>query len=163
MSLARIYTIPFTSTVTNAGGNTDLWEVLPADDHPVRIRAIMLGQTSEVGDAAEESVDISVIRMTATITSGSGTAGAPECPDSNALAPSFTSETNGATVATTTGATDILYRFAWNLRASPFEVYFDEDLKTPPKALQGEGLFVRLNSTVADDITFVGTLVVEEV
>lgn len=160
MSFGRIFTIPFTSTVTNAGGNTDLWEVLPADDFPVRIRAIILGQTSEVADAAEESLDISVIRMTATVTSGSGTAGAPECPESNAITPNFTSETNGATVATTTGATDILYRYAWNLRSSPFEIWYDVDFA--PKARQGEGLFVRLNSTVADDVTFVGTLVVEE-
>jgi hypothetical protein len=160
VSYGRFFTIPFSSLVTNAGGNTDLWEVLPGDDHPIRLRGIYLGQTTEVADAAEEMLDISVIRMTATITSGSGTAGAPECPDSNALAPSFTSETNGATVATTTGSTDIVYRFAWNVRSSPFEMWFDVDMA--PKAIQGEGLFVRLNSTVADDLTFVGTLVVEE-
>lgn len=162
MSFGRIFTIPFTATVTNAGGNADLWEILPADDHPVRIRGIILGQTSEVGDTAEEAIDISVIRMTATVTSGNGTAGAPECPESNAIAPNFASETFGATVATTTGATDILYRYAWNLRSSPFEIWYPDDNQFCPIARQTEALLVRMNSTVADDITFVGTLVVEE-
>jgi hypothetical protein len=160
MSFGQIFTIPFTSSVLNAGGNADLWELLPGDDHPVMIRAILLGQTTEVTDAAEEILDLSVLRMTATITSGNGTAGVPECPRSNALAPSFTSETNGSTVATTTGSTDILFRYAWNVRSSPFEVWYDTDFA--PRAGQTEGLFVRLNSTVADDLTFVGTLVVEE-
>lgn len=160
MSFGRIFTIPWTATVANAGGNADLWEVLPGDDHPVRIRGIILGQTSEVADAAEESVAISVVRLTATVTSGGGTAGAPECPESNAITPSFTSETNGATVATTTGNTDIIYRYAWNIRSSPYEIRYEVD--EMPRAGQGEGLFVRLDSTVADDLVFVGTLVVEE-
>lgn len=161
MPAGRLFTIPFTSTVTTAGGNADLWEVVAAAGAPIRIRGIMLGETSEVGDAAEEIIDISVIRMTATVTSGNGTAGAPESVENNALAPSFASETNGATVATTSGSTDIIERFAWNLRNSPFEHWYP-DVDFAPKCQGSQGLFVRMNSTVADDITFVGTLWVEE-
>jgi hypothetical protein len=51
--MGRVYVIPWTGTVTNAGGNTDLWEILPADDQPVSILMIRLGLTSEVKDAEE--------------------------------------------------------------------------------------------------------------
>lgn len=158
----RIYTIPFTATVTNSGGNTDLWEILPADDLPVKIRGFRLGQTSELGDTAEESLRITVRRMRATVTSGSGgSAGAPEQVDLSNQAPSFTSETNNTTVATTSGDSEIIEELAWNIRNSPFEVWYP-DPDFAPKAVQGEGLFIRCESTVTDDIVFAGTLWVEE-
>lgn len=158
----RIFTVPWTGTVTNAGGNTDLWEVTPADDLPCKIRGIRFGQTSETGDSAEENLRISVIRMTATVTSGSGgSAGAPEQVDLSGQAPSFSSETNNTTVATTSGDTEIIEEMAWNERATPFEVWYP-DPDFAPKAVQGQALLVRLQDTVADNITFAGTLWVEE-
>jgi hypothetical protein len=158
----RIYTVPWTGTVANAGGNADLWEVLPADDLPCKIRGVRLGQTSEVGDAAEEILSISVVRLRATVTSGSGgSAGAPEQVDLANQAPGFAVEVNNTTVATTDGDTEILEYLAWNERASPFEVWYP-DPDFAPRAVQGEALLIRLNSTVADDITFAGTLWVEE-
>ncbi|MET8987765.1 hypothetical protein ABZW49_20150 [Nonomuraea wenchangensis] len=160
--MSDIYTVPFTATVTASGGNADLWEVLPADDLPCKIRGIRLGQTSEVGDAQEEGLRISIIRMRATITSGSGgSAGAPENIAKSNQAPSFTSETNNATVATTTGDTEIVEELSWNVRNSPFEIWYP-DPAFAPKAIQGEGLFVRMQTTPADDFTFAGTLWVEE-
>lgn len=157
-----IFTIPFTATVTNSGGNADLWEVLPGDDLPVKIRGIRLGQTSEVGDTAEEGLRISIIRMRATITGGSGgSAGAPEDVARSNQAQGFTCETNNATVATTSGDTEIVEELSWNVRNSPFEIWYP-DPDFAPKAIQGEGLFVRLQTTPADDFTFAGTLWVEE-
>ena len=70
--MGRIYAVPFNGTLTNAGGNSDLLEVLPADDKPVKLRGFTLGQTSELGDAAEESLRITVQRFAATVTGGSG-------------------------------------------------------------------------------------------
>jgi hypothetical protein len=158
----RIYTVPWTGTVTNAGGNTDLWEILPGDDLPCKIRGFRLGQTSEVGDSAEESLRISIIRMTATVTSGSGgSAGAPEQVDLAAQTPGFASETNNTTVATTSGDTEIIEETGWNERATPFEVWYP-DPDFAPRAIQGQALLIRLQSTVADDITFAGTLWIEE-
>jgi hypothetical protein len=157
-----IFTVPYTATVTNAGGNTDLWEILPAANLPCKIRGVRLGQTSELGDVAEESLDISIIRMTATVTSGSGgSADAPENVELSGQAPGFTGETNNTTVATTSGDTEIIERFAWNIRNSPFEIWYP-DPAFSPKAINGQALLVRCNSTVTDDITFIGTLWVEE-
>lgn len=160
--MGDIYTIPFTAAVTNAGGNADLWEVTPADDLPCKIRGIRLGQTSEVGDTAEEGLRISIIRMTATVTSGSGgTAGAPENVAKSGQTPGFSSETNNTTVATTSGDTEIVEDLSWNVRNSPYEIWYPDD-RFAPKGIQGQALLVRMQSTPADDFTFAGTLWVEE-
>jgi hypothetical protein len=161
--MGRIYTVPFAAgTVTNAGGNADLWELTPADDKPIRLRGFILGQTSEVADAAEEVLNISVIHLAATVTSGNGSAVTPVPVDTGVnVAAGFTAEINGATVATTSGTATTVYEFAWNVRSSPYEVWFPDD-RFCPMARQAAALVIRLTSTVVDDITFTGTAIVEE-
>ncbi|KKN23175.1 hypothetical protein LCGC14_0907620 [marine sediment metagenome] len=160
--MGRIYMVPFTATVTAAGGDTDLWELTAADDKPILLRGFSLGQISEVKDAEEEGLRITVKRLLATFTSGSGgVAGVPESPDSAQAAQGFASETNNATVATTSGATDILDEVGWNNRNTPFERWYP-DREFCPKVKQGEGLVIRLETTLADDMTFVGNAWIEE-
>jgi hypothetical protein len=160
--MGRIYTVPFAGqTVTNAGGNADLWEFLPGDDKPIRLRGFCFGQVSEVADAAEEAVEIQIIRMAATVTGSNGSAVTPVPMDSADVAAGFTAEVNGATVATTSGASTIVASFPWNLRASPTEIWAPGP-EFSVKAKQGEGLFIRLITTVADDITFGGVAYIEE-
>jgi hypothetical protein len=159
--MGLIYYVPFAATVTNAGGNNDLWIIEPADDKPATIRGIILGQTSEVADAAEEAINISIIHMAATVTNGNGTSTTPLPAKHGKTAAGFTSEVNGATVATTSGTATTKIEFAWNLRSSPYDLWFpDKDFA--PDCRQGEALIVRMNTTLADDISFAGTLIVEE-
>jgi hypothetical protein len=75
--MGRIYTVPYTGTLTNAGGNADLFELTPGDDKPIHLRGLILGQTSEVADAAEEAISVSVIHLAATVTSSNGTTVTP--------------------------------------------------------------------------------------
>jgi len=159
--MSRIYSVPFTGTVTNSGGNADLWIFLPADDKPIKLRGLRFGQVSEVGDTAEEGLQISIVHMTATVTDGNGTSVTPVKMDSADSAAGFTSEVNGSTVATTSGTTTIMDYIPWNIRNSPYETWFP-DPAFAPKAKQGEALIVRLDTTVADDITFAGTAWIEE-
>jgi len=161
--MGRIYTVPFVSgTVTNAGGNADLWEITPADDKPIHIVGIRLGQTSEVADAAEEGVNIDIIHLGATVTSGNGTGVTPVPVDPGVnVAAGFAAEINGTTVATTSGTATTIESIAWNIRNSPCEIWYP-DIRFAPTARQASALVVRLNTTVADDITFAGTLWVEE-
>lgn len=161
--MGRIYTVPFASgTVTNAGGNADLWELTPADDKPIHIVGIRLGQTSEVADAAEEAVNISIIHLGATVTSGNGSAVTPVPVDVQvAAAAGFAAEINGATVATSSGTSTVVEELCWNLRNSPMEIWYP-DPRFAPTARQATALVIRLNTTVADDITFAGTVWVEE-
>jgi len=160
--MSRIYAVPYTGTLTNSGGNADLIEILPADDKPTRLLGWIIGQSSELGDAAEESPRISIIRMAATVTSGSGGSSVTPVPiDSADTAYGGTCECNNATVATTSGASTVFAEMAWNERLSPWEFWFPERERAPI-AKQGEGLFVRCQDTVADDITINMTFFIEE-
>lgn len=159
--MGRKYSIPFNGTYTNAGGNTDLIEIAPADDKPIKLKGFTISQTSEIGDAAEEGIRITVQRLPATFTSGSGgstpIAGPPDSADNACGA---TLEANNTTVATTSGTAVTLLDIGWNERNSPFDYWFPDGWE--PKVKQGEGLVIRGETTVADDITFSITAFIEE-
>lgn len=160
--MGRIYSVTFQGTITNAGGDQDLLEILPADDKPVKLRGFTLSNISEVGDSAEEGLRISVLRMTATVTSGSGGSTPTPVPmDSADAAAGFAAETNNTTVATTSGSTLGVAEYGWNIRNSPCEIWFPDD-RFSPKAKQGEALLVRLQTTPADDFTGQFTFWLEE-
>ena len=160
-----LFAVPWTGTITNAGGNTDLWEIVPGDDQPVEIVGMRLGQTSELGDTAEEALRLTIRRFRATVTSGSGgsTATPEDVRRANQAPVAMTSpvEVNNTTVATTSGDNEVLDEIAWNIRNSPYEIWFPiPELR--PRAVQTEALIIRCESTAADDITFNGTLWVVE-
>lgn len=160
--MGRIYSISYQGTVTNAGGDSDLLELLPADDKPVKLRGLLLSQSSEVGDAAEEGLRISILRMTATVTSGSGGSAVTPAPmDSADAAAGAAAECNNTTVATTSGSTVTVAEIAWNIRNSPYEMWFPDE-RFAPKAKQGEALLVRMQTTPADDFSGCFTFWVEE-
>lgn len=159
--MSRMYAVPYTGTLTNAGGNADLFELLPATQKPIYLRGFVLAQTTEVQDAAEEVLQLSVIRMTATVTSSNGTSVTPVPLNAVDAAAGFTAEANGATVATTSGTATTIEEFGWNMRLSPFERWYPDE-RFCPSARNAEGLFLRNNSTVADDVTIAITAFVEE-
>lgn len=160
--MSRIYTCVYSGTITNAGGDTDLLEVLPASNKPIKLRGFSLAQTSEVGDSAEEGLRISVIRLPATVTSGSGGSSVTPRPmDSANTAAGATCEVNNTTTATTTGSAITLCDFAWNIRNSPYDFWFP-DAQYAPKAKNGEALIVRQQTTAADDYSGVFTFWIEE-
>jgi hypothetical protein len=160
--MGRIYAITHQGTITNAGGDVDLLELLPADDKPVKLRGFSLAQISEVGDAAEEGLRISVMRLPATVTSGSGGSTPTPVPvDSADAAAGVAAETGNATVATTSGTAVTLAEFGWNIRNSPYDFWWPDE-RFCPKAKQGEGLVVRQQTTAADDYTGCFTFWVEE-
>lgn len=162
--MGRIYRVPFTGTLTNAGGDSDLVSLLPADDKPIRLVGWLLGQTSELGDSAEESLRLTLRHMTATVTIGTG--GSAVTPVANRagvldyVAAAFTARANDTTVATSSGNNVIQEELAWNIRSSPWERWIPEELR--PFAAQGEVLIVRMEDTPIDDITAAYTFFVEE-
>lgn len=160
--MGRMYSVVFQGTVTNAGGDQDLIEIAPADDKPIKLRGFSLSNISEVGDSAEEGLRISVLRMTATVTSGSGgSAPTPSPMDSADAACGAAIEVNNTTVATTSGSTLQLDELGWNIRNSPYEHWYPDD-RFCPKAKGTEYLFVRLQTTPADDFTGQFTFWIEE-
>lgn len=163
--MAKLYRVPYTGTVTNSGGDSDLLSIQPADDKPCKLVGWIIGQSSEVGDAQEENLRITLRHMTATVTIGSG--GSSVTPVANRpgtneiVAAGFTARCNDTTVSTTSGTSTVMEELGWNLRSSPWERWIPEELR--PVTIQGEVLIVRLESTLADDATFEMTFFVEEV
>jgi hypothetical protein len=160
--MARFYTVSFTGTLTAAGTDADLFNLLAADDKPIRLRALILSQSSEVGDAAEENLRITIQRFPATVTNGSGgSAVTPQTLDSADAAAGFTARCNDTTVATTSGTAVKLEEFAWNERATPMERWWPDE-RFAFTGRQTEALIVRCESTAADDLTIEITAYVEE-
>lgn len=162
--MGRFYSIPFAGTLTAAGTDVDLLSLQPADDRPVRLRGILFGQTSEIGDAMEEGVRITVRRMTATFTVGSGgavVAAAAPLASSDEPVWGFVARANDTTVSTTSGTNQILCEIPWNIRNSPYDFWFPDE-RFCPLARQTEALVVRLETTVADDVVAALTFFVEE-
>ncbi len=163
--MSRIYAVTFNGTVTNAGGDTDLISIQPADDKPCRIRGFIISQTSEVGDTAEEGLRVTIKRLTATVTvvspDANVTAAAP-IDDSGGTTWGFTARTNDTTVMTSSGTTQVLLDMYWNERNSPYDFWFP-DIDFCPKGKQTEALTLRIETTAADDLTVSGTMYVEEI
>lgn len=163
--MPREYKVSATMTVTAAGGNTDLCQLNPADDKPVRLVGFRLGNTTEVGDTAEEGLELQLMHMTATVTDGAGTGSTAitpvPVPRVGTGAAGFTARVNSPTVATSTGTTTIVEYIGWINRLSPLEIFYT-DTKWAQEAIQGETLILRMNSTLADDMTMQITVFVEE-
>lgn len=160
--MGRIYTVPYNGTLANASGDIDLLSIQPADDKPCRLLGWSLGQTSETGDAAEENIRLSVRHMTATVTIGSGGSSVTPQPPRPGfdVAAGFTARCNDGTVATSSGNNVIVDELGWNIRSSPWIHHIDE--RRIPRAVQGEAIIVRLESTLADDVSGQLTFYVEE-
>lgn len=161
--MPRIYRVPYTGTLTAAGGDSDLFEITPADDKPCHLVGLILAQTSEVGDTAEENLRITLRHMNATVTSGSGGSSVTPVktdPDVD-VAAGFTAEANNTTVATTSGTSTIAEEFGWNERNTPVERTWEVD-RGALTARQGSVILVRSETTPGDDLTITITALVAE-
>lgn len=153
-----VYTVSFSEqTIAAASGDYDLFELVPADDRPIELVALFLGNKSEVGDAQDEMLSINII--TDYTSSSNGTSTTPRPLDSRDGAAGFTAEVLGATVATT-GTPITTHADTFNVRAG-CQLIFPEIMRT--KADQGDtAIYIRLTSAVADDLTLSGTAYVRE-
>ena len=153
---SRVYSVSFTATAVTAA--VDLFELTPADDKPIEIIGIFLGQSSDVGDAASESLPFRVIRGHTTSGSGGGTA-TPRPLDRSGPAAGFTCETNNTTAASAGTAVD-LWADVWNIQAG-YPLWLPDGCGL--EASQGDTtLVVRLGAAPADSITVSATLVIKE-
>lgn len=137
----------------------DVFELVPADDKPIRILALNLHQVTDVGDAAEEIISVYWVRGNSTSGSGGGATPTPvPCNPSDAAA-GFTVETTNTTAAS--GGTPVNGpRHGWNVRA-PLERPY-----TPDEAFecsQGQSrVCLRMAAAPTDSITIGGAVLVEE-
>jgi hypothetical protein len=152
----RLYAVSFTAVAVTAA--QDLFEIAPADDKPVYLHALYLAQTTELGDAAEEVLRVSVIRGHATSGSAGSTATArPMQPSDTAFG--GVAEVNNTTIASTGTAVE-LHVDGWNVRV-PYQLVWTPE--TRPFCTQAQTtIVVRLMAAPADSVTVSGTLLVEE-
>lgn len=160
----RAYAVAFENqTIANASGDYDLFSIVPAADKVVAIEGLYLsnvGGTADAGDAQEELLRLQFIRMTATVTITGGTSFTPVPLGTNDAAAGLTAKTIHATVATTTGSSSTLHADGWNVRV-PY-VWLPPPEHRLFVSVSTSAFLVRLNSTVADDISASGTLIVRE-
>jgi hypothetical protein len=157
--VGRIYAIPFDATAVTVA--VDLWEIVPADDKPVRLHSFYIGQTTELLDAADEKIEIEITRGGTGITTGSGgSTPTPQPVTSSAeTAAGFTAETLNTTQATFTSGVS-MFRDVWNvLQGYQYRPTPEERIGV---AQTNGGLTIRLGAAPADSITIAGTLFVEE-
>jgi hypothetical protein len=153
-----IYTVSFAaSSFTSANGDYDFFELTPADDRPIEIVAIFIGNKSEIGDAQEEFVEWSVVTDNAT--TGNGTSTTPRPLDPRDAAAGFAAEAVGSTVAST-GTEIFLHQDTFNIRAG-LQCVFPPEMR--PKVDQADVMLcIRMEQGLADDASIAGTVYVRE-
>lgn len=160
----RIYTCPFHGQNLPATNALDWFEVTPATNKPIRLVRLKLAQygTADFGDAQDEGLGITIYRVPATATSGSGGSAAANGQKVHATdqASGFTFESMNTTVATTSGTLEELMSDAFNVRTG-IDLPFEPENRF--EFVNGTFLVVRSLVGPADAIaTWNGTLWVEE-
>lgn len=155
MASGRIYTVPISAVAFTV--QVDAFELTPADDKPVEIVGLMLGQSTDFGDAQDEQLTITIIRGFTASGSG-GSTPTPGPVDQNDTAAGFTAETMNTTVATT-GTSVKLHEDVFNVRAGYANWW---PIGTEPKASQANTTLLVRISVPADSLTLSGTLYVRE-
>jgi hypothetical protein len=156
--MGRVYSVPITLTAVTT--QVDLWDIAPADDKPVRLHAIYLGQSTELGDAAEEQLGIQVVRGFATVGSG-GSSATPTPVVPNDTAAGATVRTLDTTIAVVGGgSTTYLHADTWNVRG-PYQIVWTPEMR-PGCSQVDTRVVVRTTGAPADSVTIAGTLYFEE-
>jgi len=156
--MGRMYSVPFVAAAVAAAN--DLFELTAAAGKPCVVHSIEIEQYTEVGDAAEEGLSLTLRRGTSGTTSGSGGSSVtPVAQISSDAAAGLAAESNNTTLMTG-GTITTLRAWAWNVRI-PFNKVFTPD--TAPVIAGGERLVLRLEGAPADSITVNGTVMVEEI
>lgn len=159
--MGRMYTATFKAIAVTAA--QDFFEIAGPTDAVTVVHRWTLTQTTEVGDAAEEMLQITANRGVGTVTSGSGGATVTPQPIADGD-PAYggTVERNNTTimaVGTGTLETD-LEVYAWNIRVPYERIYTPEER---PVISPGNRWTLELETTPADSVTISGTVVFEEI
>lgn len=128
----------------------DIFEILAAAGKPFALLGFSLFQTSEVGDAQEEQLELVLKYMTGAVTSGTG---GPTAPTFRPKQPNDTTAgaviEHGNTTKATGGTSVVWGRFAWNVRQElPYTPY-----GKPFVCNADEQVVLELVTTPADSIT----------
>lgn len=154
--MGRMYSATFTAVAVTAA--QDLFEIVAPADAVVVLHSLYLGQSTELGDAAEEQLRVAI--KSGQTTSGSG--GSTVTPAPLALGDAAfggTVEANNTTKAST-GTIVTHHADSWNVRG-PYQLIFTPETR---KVLSPSArMTVELVAAPADSITLEGTVYFEEI
>ena len=144
----RRYRAPLNIGSTSA--QIDVFELLAGSSMPLALIGFALGQTSEVGDAQEEQLQLVLKYVTGSPTTGSGggTSTPRQVLPGDAAASGVTLKT-GNTTKLTGGTSVDLERFAWNVRQDFQVIWIPEMWQV---CAGGNRLVLELVTTPADAI-----------
>lgn len=117
MDVGVPYTAVFRDVTVSAA--QDFFEILAPATAALLVEAVKLSQNTELGDAAEEQLELRVVRGVGSVTSGSGgsTATAQPVNDGSSAAFAGTVEINNTTImAAGSGSLETLASESWNVR-----------------------------------------------
>lgn len=153
--MSGVYTVPFAYT---GNANVDLSEIVAHASKQLVILGVDICQTSDVGDASEEILALTI--KSGQTTSGSGGSGATPVPTDpvGGVAAGFTAEQANTTKASA-GTIVTHMTIGWNVRM-PYERVF-----TPEQQIMvGAGRRATLEiPAAADSLTIAGQLWVQEI
>lgn len=156
--MGAVYTVHLAPTAITVAA--DLIELTPADDRPIVVHGFRVWQTTDLGDAAEEIIGLSLVRGNSTSGSGGNTSVAVTPKDPRSAAAGCTAETANTTAASA-GTAVTVYSTGWNVRA-PLEVVFTPEQRV--KADQAQTLLVlRMLAAPADSLTIGASIDIEEI
>ncbi len=154
--MGRMYTAQFTDVAVSA--IQDLFELVAPADAVVLLHALHLSQKSDVGDAAEEILNIQI--TSGHTSSGSGGSSVTPVPvHFGDAAFGGTCEANNTTQASA-GTIVTHYSLGWNIRGPLDYIWTPE---TRPVLSPSRRMCVELPAAPADAITMSGTIVFEEI
>jgi len=154
--MGRMYTATFSAVAVTA--QQDLFEIVAPSDAVVILHGLYLSQSSDVGDAAEELLQVAI--KSGATTSGSG--GSAVTPAPLALGDAAfggTVEANNTTKAST-GTIVTHHKESFNIRTGLAYVPTPEARKVLSPSAR---LTVELMTTPGDSLTMDGTIVFEEI
>jgi hypothetical protein len=148
----RSYKTPFGAPAAFTA-SFDLLELTPADDKPIVLIRLGAFNTTDLGDAQEETLKCTVVRGNTVSGSGGTTAANANSSNPSDATSGFTFEALNSTKANT-GTTKELAQLGWNVRVPLDYTYLPEERD---EATQGNTLLCfRCDSTPADSITVGG-------
>jgi len=149
MLLGRAYTAQFTAVAVTA--QQDFLEIVAPADAAVIFTRLQLSQSTEVGDAAEEGLAVTV-KSGATVSGAGGSSVTPAPLSLGDAAFGGTCEANNTTKANT-GTIVTHHSWSWNIRV-PFDLILTpEEYKILSPSAR---MTVELGTTPADSITISG-------
>lgn len=157
----KTYSVVFAASAqTNA---VDWFELITGAAGKICLLGLDIGQTTELGDTAEEQIDWYIKRATGSYTSGSGgnTSVARSPMDPGDAAATFTAETlNTTKIAVGSGTLTTLHNGTFNVRAG-LQLFWTPE--TAPLIGASSALAIGMTGNPGDSITWVGTAYVAEI